>query len=54
MLYHRYFQMGKMWRKVSSIFYFLTPFLLLGGLFTIVVFHGRRFFCPTNCNGNVS
>lgn len=26
MLYHRYFQMGKMWRKVSSIFYFLTPF----------------------------
>lgn len=46
MLYHRYFQMGKMWRKVSSIFYFLTPFLLLGGLFTIVVFHAEEILLP--------
>lgn len=43
---HRYFQMGKMWRKVSSIFYFLTPFLLLGGLFTIVVFHAEEILLP--------
>ena len=46
MLYHRYFQMGDMWRKVSSVFYFLTPFLLLGGLFTIVVFHAEEILLP--------
>lgn len=46
MLYHRYFQMGNMWRKASSVFYFLTPFLLLGGLFIIVVFHAEEILLP--------
>lgn len=39
LLYHRFFQMRHLWSKKLSIAYFCSPFLLLGALFVIVVFH---------------
>ena len=54
MLYHRYFQMGKMWRKVSSTS-ISSPLSCCSAVCSPLWFSmRRRFFCPTNCNGNVS
>lgn len=45
-LYHRYFQTDKPWRQWSAVTYFVTPFLLLGGLYFIVVFHQNNLLIP--------
>lgn len=45
-LYHRYFQTDKPWRQWSSVTYFVTPFLLLGGLLFIVFFHQNNLLIP--------
>lgn len=46
LLYHRFFQMRHLWSKKLSIAYFCTPFLLLGALFVIVVFHQNVLLLP--------
>ena len=46
LLYHRFFQMRHLWRKKLSIAYFCSPFLLLGALFIIVVFHQNDLLLP--------
>lgn len=45
-LYHRYFQTDKPWRQWSAVTYFVTPFLLLGGLLFIVFFHQNNLLIP--------
>lgn len=45
-LYHRYFQTDKPWRQWSAVTYFVTPFLLLGGLYFIVFFHQNNLLIP--------
>ena len=45
-LYHRYFQTDKPWRQWSAVTYFVTPFLLLGGLLFIVFFHENNLLIP--------
>lgn len=45
-LYHRYFQTDKPWRQWSAVTYFVTPFLLLGGLLFIVFFHQNNLLVP--------
>ena len=45
-LYHRYFQTDKPWRQWSVVTYFVTPFLLLGGLYFIVFFHQNNLLIP--------
>lgn len=45
-LYHRYFQTDKPWRQWSAVTYFITPFLLLGGLLFIVFFHQNNLLIP--------
>ena len=45
-LYHRYFQTDNPWRQWSAVTYFVTPFLLLGGLFFIIVFHQDNLLIP--------
>lgn len=46
LLYHRFFQMRHLWSKKLSIAYFCSPFLLLGALFVIVVFHQNDLLLP--------
>lgn len=46
LLYHRFFQMRHLWSKNLSIAYFCSPFLLLGALFVIVVFHQNDLLLP--------
>lgn len=46
LLYHRFFQMRHLRSKKLSIAYFCTPFLLLGALFVIVVFHQNDLLLP--------
>ena len=46
LLYHRFFQMRHLWSKKLSIAYFCSPFLLLGTLFVIVVFHQNDLLLP--------
>lgn len=46
LLYHRFFQMRHLWSKKLSIAYFCSPFLLLGALFIIVVFHQNDLLLP--------
>ncbi len=46
LLYHRFFQMRHLRSKKLSIAYFCTPFLLLGALFVIVVFHQNVLLLP--------
>lgn len=46
LLYHRFFQMRHLWSKNLSIAYFCSPFLLLGALFVIVVFHQKDLLLP--------
>lgn len=46
LLYHRFFQMRHLWSKKLSIAYFYSPFLLLGALFIIVVFHQNDLLLP--------
>jgi hypothetical protein len=46
LLYHRFFQMRHLWSKNLSIAYFCSPFLLLGALFVIVVFHQNDQLLP--------
>ena len=46
LLYHRFFQMRYLWSKKLSIAYFCSPFLLLGALFVIVVFHQNDLLLP--------
>ena len=46
LLYHRIFQMRHLWSKNLSIAYFCSPFLLLGALFVIVVFHQNDLLLP--------
>lgn len=46
LLYHRFFQMRHLWSKKLSIAYFCSPFLLLGALFVIVVFHQSDLLLP--------
>lgn len=46
LLYHRFFQMRHLWSKKLSIAYFCSPFLLLGALFVIVVFHQNDLLRP--------
>mgnify|MGYP004570449655 FL=1 len=46
LLYHRFFQMRHLWSKKLSIAYFCPPFLLLGALFVIVVFHQNDLLLP--------
>lgn len=46
LLYHRFFQMRHLWSKKISIAYFCSPFLLLGALFVIVVFHQNDLLLP--------
>lgn len=48
LLYHRFFQMRHLWSKKLSIAYFCSPFLLLGALFVIVVFHQNDLLLPYN------
>lgn len=43
MAFHRYFQMGKMRRNLSSVLYFFLPFLLLGTLSLMVLFCKNEF-----------
>lgn len=45
-LYHRYFQTDNPWCQWLAVTYFVTPFLLLGGLFFIVVFHQDNLLIP--------
>lgn len=45
-LYHRYFQTDNPWRQWSAVTYFVTPFLLLGGLLFIVFFHQNNLLIP--------
>ena len=45
-LYHRYFQTDKPWRQWSAVTYFVTPFLLLGGLLFIVFFYQNNLLIP--------
>lgn len=45
-LYHRYFQTDKPWCQWSAVTYFVTPFLLLGGLLFIVFFHQNNLLIP--------
>lgn len=45
-LYHRYFLTDKPWRQWSAVTYFVTPFLLLGGLLFIVFFHQNNLLIP--------
>ena len=45
-LYHRHFQTDKPWRQWSAVTYFVTPFLLLGGLLFIVFFHQNNLLIP--------
>lgn len=46
LLYHHFFQMRHLWSKKLSIAYFCSPFLLLGALFIIVVFHQNDLLLP--------
>lgn len=46
LLYHRFFHMRHLWSKKLSIAYFCSPFLLLGALFVIVVFHQNDLLLP--------
>ena len=46
LLYHRFFQMRHLWSKKLSIAYFCSPFLLLGALFVIIVFHQNDLLLP--------
>lgn len=46
LLYHRFFQMRHLRSKKLSIAYFCSPFLLLGALFVIVVFHQNDLLLP--------
>lgn len=46
LLYHRFFRMRHLWSKKLSIAYFCSPFLLLGALFVIVVFHQNDLLLP--------
>ena len=46
LLYHRFFQMRHLWSNKLSIAYFCSPFLLLGALFVIVVFHQNDLLLP--------
>ena len=46
LLYHRFFQMRHLWSRKLSIAYFCSPFLLLGALFVIVVFHQNDLLLP--------